>query len=230
MRVALAALIGLLLATNAITFSRYYALKDDRGPELKEESVSDCIPTLARFSTIDPADRESFVEIWNICNHQIFDHLAFNDYALRRSKFLRQEFDERVNLWLVVAITISGVVLAYLQILLSHRAAMKGREIGKDDIEFAVKQNEMSFKSSVAGVAILALSLVFFFIYVKFIYLDQDVGGALTVNDYVLPARGKLIAGPGRLLQAAAAAPAATPAAQLQPTATGAIAAPAPSK
>ncbi len=110
-----------------------------------------------------------YERIWRLCGNQIFNGLCLDDFVIRRDKFIRQEFDERVNLWLVVAITFSGVVLAALQLFMAYNLTVSGKDALPKDSELALESGKLSLKSSVTGLAILALSLAFFIVYVKYI-------------------------------------------------------------
>src|SRR5215831_4375595 len=100
-----------------------------------------------------------YERFWRLCGNQIFNGLYLDDFKIRREKFLRQELDERVNLWLVVSITISGVVLAAVQLFLSYRLAVKGYAEFAKDSELSVEAGKISLRSSITGTVILAISL-----------------------------------------------------------------------
>jgi hypothetical protein len=159
----------------------------------------------------DKISIDSYEQIWRICGNQMYNQMLLNDFTIRREKFLQQELDERVNLWMVVAITISGVMLSGIQLMMSYRLASAGRSEFAKDSELIAEQGKISFRSSVTGVAILSLSLIFFIVYVKWIYTAQDIltekpvslqgptvtprliqgGGALGLPKIVQPENGK---------------------------------------
>jgi hypothetical protein len=123
-----------------------------------------------------------YERIWRLCGNQIFNGLYLDDYLIRRQKFMQQALDERVNLWLVVTITFSGVLLATLQLLLSYKLATdRGHDFAKDS-ELAIEAGKNSLKSSITGVLILALSLAFFMIYVVYIYSIRELPFDRPVN------------------------------------------------
>jgi hypothetical protein len=113
--------------------------------------------------------------VWKLCGNQIFNGLYLDDFIIRRRKFIDQEFDERVNLWLVVTITMSGVLMSAVQLFLSYRLATTGKDIFTKDSELAIESGKVSLKSSIAGLLILTLSLAFFMIYVLYIYSIKEV-------------------------------------------------------
>jgi hypothetical protein len=82
--------------------------------------------------------------------------------------------------------------MSAIQLLMSYKIALSGKEYWSSDATFAIKQGEISFKSSVTGLAIL---LAFFVVYVGWIYPNKDVGAALGLPDpyptgQQLPPRG----------------------------------------
>src|SRR5258706_9256561 len=116
-----------------------------------------------------------YERLLRLCGNEIFNALYLDDFRVRNEKFVRQYLDERVTLWMVVIITISGVVLAAIQLFMSFRLAIKGRaEFGKDN-EVALESGKLSLKSSITGAVILALSFAFFMVYVIWIYTIHEV-------------------------------------------------------
>jgi hypothetical protein len=180
---------GLLVATtlglSVLLVCAYLFVYKNAGAEPKtdspRETVHDCIADTQSLSKVQINNLNDYIGLYNLCNDQIFRNYEYNDFAVRREKFVRQELDERVNLWLVVVITLSGVVLSAVQLVMSYKIALSGKEYWNSDATFAIKQGEMSFKSSVTGLAILAMSLAFFVVYVGWIYPNKEVGEALGV-------------------------------------------------
>ena len=147
---------GLLIATtlglSVLLVCVYLFAYKNAGLEPKadspRETVHDCILDTQSLSKVQINNLNDYIGLYNLCNDQMFRNYEYNDLAVRREKFVRQELDERVNLWLVVIITISGVLM-----------------------------------SAVTGLAILAMSLAFFVVYVGWIYPNKEVGTALGVPD-----------------------------------------------
>ena len=141
---------------------------------VETQALTSCIKGTVDFMKPEKVDFELYEEVWRLCGNQSYNNLVFVDFAIRREKFVQQEFDERVNLWMVVAITISGVVLAGIQLFMSYKLARAGRgDLAKDSLLVA-EQGKISLQSSVTGVVILVLSLVFFIVYVKWIYSVEE--------------------------------------------------------
>jgi hypothetical protein len=178
-------LIAITLGLSVLLVCAYLFVYKNAVPEPKSDNpratVHDCIVETQSLSKVQINNINDYIGLYNLCNDQIFRNYEYNDFAVRREKFVRQELDERVNLWLVVVITLSGVLLSAVQLLMSYKIALSGKEYWNSDATFAIKQGEMSFKSSVTGLAILAMSLAFFVVYVGWIYPNKEVGEALGV-------------------------------------------------
>jgi len=86
-----------------------------------------------------------------------------------------------VLMYMVVLITFAGVFLAGVQLLASYKLASlgKGELAGGGEIQYSA--TGASFKSSVVGLVILALSFAFFLVFVFYVYTfdsEQKVTGA----------------------------------------------------
>ncbi len=83
---------------------------------------------------------------------------------------------DQEKLYMVVLITISGVVLAGVQLLASYKLAVLGRgELAGGGSEINYSANSISFKSSVIGLTILAMSFAFFLVFVIYVYDLRDI-------------------------------------------------------
>ena len=144
------------------------------------KALQDCMENANR--TVQPirSDFPIFKEVWVTCANQIYFIDLMEDFDIRREKLIRQELDERVILWMVVAITMSGVFLAGMQLLGSYKLAASGTakfgEVSNISVEAGKEASKLSVQSSVTGLMILVVSLAFFIVYVKWIYSIQEVG------------------------------------------------------
>lgn len=110
-----------------------------------------------------------------LCSGIIFAQHSMNDFNLRRLKMFQQQYDGIVLLWMVVAITLSGVLLAGFQLFVSFRlASVAGSGLAEAATEITVEQNRLIFKSSVTGLAILLISFAFFLVFVLQIYTLRE--------------------------------------------------------
>jgi len=71
---------------------------------------------------------------------------------------------------MVVSITISGVILAGLQLFASYKLASVGKGVFEATGEANITSHSMAVKSSVVGVVILAISFAFFLVFVLYVY------------------------------------------------------------
>lgn len=138
-------------------------------------AMHDCINEVMQRLSPTPVSAGFYERVWRLCGNQIFNGLYLDDFLIRRQKFIQQELDERVNLWLVVLITISGVALAGIQLFMSYKLAANSRLDFVKDSQVTIEAGKISLRSSITGVLILALSLAFFIIYVLYIYSIHEV-------------------------------------------------------
>jgi hypothetical protein len=140
------------------------------------QQFSSCIDGTFKTIRVSAPDTATYTAVWRLCGEQIYDIDALNDFAIRKEKFTQQELDERVILFLVVAITLSGVCLAGLQLLVSYKLASRRRVNFTEDSTLSLEHDKVSLRSSVTGLMILVVSLGFFIIYVKWVYTIREVG------------------------------------------------------
>ena len=109
-------------------------------------------------------------EVSLVCYNHAYRALLLDDFRIRRTAFVQQQFQGNVMLWMVVTITLSGVALAGLQLLAASRLAATGHASLATDGVLSLERGKISLRSSVTGLLILVVSLAFFGIYVKWIY------------------------------------------------------------
>jgi hypothetical protein len=118
-------------------------------------------------------EKANFLVLQNtaeLCFAKLQDQSYITIFDVNRGKYLEQNFEDRVLLWMVVAITLSGVILAGLQLGASFKLASEGKAEFAKDSDFTLQKDRLSAKSSVTGLLILLISLGFFIIYVKYVY------------------------------------------------------------
>ena len=118
-------------------------------------------------------------DIWErisgICYNEVRNEADLTDFNIRRSVLIEQQSEGRIILWMVVAITLSGVALAGLQLVAAYRLASAGHgEFGSAQ-EVTLEQNKISLKSSVTGLMILVISFAFFMVYVGWVYTVKEL-------------------------------------------------------
>ena len=143
-----------------------------------------CRQAALSFIKPEKIDIGLLAQVSNHCQAQVRGADVLEDFNIRRSKYLQQETEGTVLLSMVVALTVSGVVLAALQLYAAFRLAQAGR--GKFDApnEITLEQSKVSLKSSVTGLLILVVSFAFFIVYVVWVFTIKetkiDVEGAPT--------------------------------------------------
>jgi hypothetical protein len=78
-------------------------------------------------------------------------------------------------LWMVVGITISGVILAGLQLFAGYRLALVGVKGLEPSGDLTIEPKKIAINSTVTGVLILSISLAFFYVFVKYVYLIKEL-------------------------------------------------------
>ena len=113
------------------------------------------------------------------CYEQIRGEGVLSELDIRRSAFIDQAYQGKVVLWMVVAITLSGVALAGLQLVMGYRLIQAGYRLESGDSEVTLERNKIAVRSSVTGLLILTVSFAFFLVYVLWIYTikETSVGG-----------------------------------------------------
>jgi hypothetical protein len=131
--------------------------------------ISDCVSSSSILTGDGKPTVALFTEVQSMCYDRIYGQGLLNDFQLRRLAFVEQAYSQKVVLWMVVVITLSGVLLAGLQVLASYKLAAAGRgEIGTSELNLA--RDKLSLKSSIAGLFILIISFAFFYVFVFEIY------------------------------------------------------------
>jgi hypothetical protein len=139
------------------------------------QALYSCLDRTITSLKLSTLDFDQYERIWRLCGNEVYNQLYLVDFSIRREKLVRQELDERVNLWMVVFITVAGVVLAGIQLLTSYKLASVGITGVDNNSELLIQHNKISLKSSLTGILILAISLVFFMIYVLWIYSVREI-------------------------------------------------------
>jgi hypothetical protein len=147
-------------------------------PELQETateySLAACVSQNLTLLKLDTVELPLLGSLNKLCYSQLHGQGLLHDFKIRRLKFYEQNYGDRVLLWMVVIITVSGVAFAGLQILASYRLAIMGKGEFARDGEIAIEQGKLSLKSSITGLFILIVSFAFFFIFVKNVHLMTE--------------------------------------------------------
>jgi hypothetical protein len=175
---------GVALATvvfASIMVSRSYIA--DNALNLNEsDRISDCTSEL--LGSLKPqaavVDLGMIEHVRFVCYQEVFNEDKLTDWGIRKSAYLNQQVQTPVMLWMVVAITLSGVFLAALQLLAAYRLAALGKAAFEQGGQLSVEHNKISLSSSVTGLMVLAVSFAFFLVFVTKVYLIQESKGSET--------------------------------------------------
>jgi hypothetical protein len=123
-----------------------------------------------------------------LCYRTLHAQHTLNDFLVRREVFQNQHMANTLILWMVLLITISGVLLAALQLIASYQLAAAGRtDELQGDQSLEVARGKLVVRSSVTGLMILVVSLAFFYLYLIFVY-TITFPGSETLSDATPPA------------------------------------------
>jgi hypothetical protein len=136
-------------------------------------------------------------QVSDFCYDQVRGEDLLGDFHVRKLNFVQQEYDSRILLWMVVAITISGVLLAAIQLLAAYRlSSLAGADFASGQGgELKLDPKSISLKSSVTGLLILMISFAFFIVYVRWVYpiqtrMDPEADPAVARPQMTLRAGG----------------------------------------
>jgi hypothetical protein len=135
-------------------------------------NVSDCISTYQSIVVPSAVTVIALADLDVFCYNMIAKQLRIQEQIARDDALELQKFENIVMLWMVVAITLSGVGLAGLQLYASYQLAVTGRGIfmadGATDLSYSDKN--VAIKSSVMGLIILVISFAFFLVFVLYLH------------------------------------------------------------
>src|SRR3984893_10635159 len=134
-------------------------------------SMSDCIGSTLKLLTKEQISSPEQIKFAREhCYSQIRSQGLLNNFYILDLAYIQQYRTNPVLLWLVVGVTISGVILAALQLLAAFQLAMVKDQDMQGGGAMAVKRNEIALKSSVTGLFILLMSFAFFLVFVFYVY------------------------------------------------------------
>jgi len=163
----------LLVNIFGIAVIYYRAPADKIGDEL--DRMSTCRGELLQW--LEPKDRklETWASIQGLCYSQTNEEEALKSFGITQSALVRQQHQVPAMMWMVIAITISGVALSAVQLLISFRLVSAGKGTFEAGGEMSVGRDKLVLKTSVTGVLILVISLGFFYVFVKEVYLIKVI-------------------------------------------------------
>jgi len=108
--------------------------------------------------------------IYSLCDAMTSRKLLYEEQVIRNENFVFQRYENTIIMLMVVSITISGVILAGLQLFASYKLASVGKATFADAGEVTIDSHSLAVKSSVVGVIILAILFGFFLVFVLYVY------------------------------------------------------------
>jgi hypothetical protein len=158
-------------------------------------SMVECHQQVLNRAGLERADVALQGEIRTLCASELSEQGRLNDFQLRRMAYFQQDYAGSVVLWMVVVITISGVILAGLQLAASYNLAASGRSRSPLPPEITdatatdqpsspqgsstlfieaghleVQKDRLILRSSITGLFILVVSFAFFLVFVTEVY------------------------------------------------------------
>jgi hypothetical protein len=112
---------------------------------------------------------------------QARDEYSVFAWQNRRDAFAWQAWSTKVLFWVVIIVVLAGLYLSWMQFYFAHNAPLKVDKPSNDKPSNGVNTVEVNtsgvkITSNVIGLIILTLSIVFFFLYLKFVYHHRCSG------------------------------------------------------
>lgn len=134
-------------------------------------SMAQCTgDTLALLDLKQPPTPEILRHLAEYCYSILRSQGLLHDFAIRKLNFAQQYRANGILMWMIVVITVSGVLLAALQLMASYRLAEASKRALAASGEVSLQRDRIVLRSSVTGLFILLLSFAFFLVYVLYVY------------------------------------------------------------
>lgn len=138
--------------------------------------VNTCMDRYAANPIDDKAAQINLLwSVYSLCDAMTSRKLLYEEQVIRNENFVFQRYENTIIMLMVVSITISGVILAGLQLFASYKLASAGKAVFEQAGEVTLDSHSMAVKSSVVGVIILAISFAFFLVFVLYVYTFTPV-------------------------------------------------------
>jgi hypothetical protein len=148
--------------------------------------IDECVLRYQGIVKPDGFDIDMVDRYRTVCENILAGQYRLETLATSQRIYANQMFQNSVVLWMVVVITVSGVILAGIQLWATYRLALEGKGAIAEGGEATIEHGKLVVRSSVVGIIILALSFAFFAVYVLYVYRITDLPGIETI---VAPAR-----------------------------------------
>lgn len=164
-----------IVVVISIAMSRSYI--GHRSLDMDESGrISECQLRMLKAMRPQPqtVDVSLLGTIYSMCYQEASQEDTLEDFGIRKSAYLNQQVQTPILLWMVVGITLSGVLLAALQLVAAYRLATNGEAAFDQGGQVSIEHGKFSLSSSVTGILILSISLAFFMVFVSRVYLIQE--------------------------------------------------------
>jgi hypothetical protein len=169
------AILAVIFAFAAGSYYGAAALRHE--PASPTATIASCVDVQSRaYSQVSIEVRKELIAF---CYQQISTQYVLDDFPMRQSIFSSQQFTGLVLLWIVVGITVSGVILAAIQLLATYKLAVTRNTPVGEAGELVLAADKIALKSSVTGLFILIISFAFFLTYMNFMANIRAVNGNL---------------------------------------------------
>jgi hypothetical protein len=169
----------------------------DRSVSGEDKVISRCIDAHRSVTSSQLTDIDALSRLNNFCYDTARSQLLVDEENIRKDNFVFQRYENMILLFVVVSLTLSGVILAGLQLLASYKLAVAGRGELAGGAEVSYSKDTVSFKSSVVGLAILFISFAFFMVFVLEVYtLKESTASTPSVPGMSEPFRLRGVPGP----------------------------------
>jgi len=169
-----ATVIGLATLAAILAVVGHQSSRPSRPTTSDHKEITSCIEQYATRIQPQSMDWQVLSSASGFCSYVIQARFAAEEQTIIDDNFVFQRYENQILMFLVIAITISGVVLAALQLLASYRLASAGRGSLAEGGEVSLKRDSVVVNSSVVGVVILAVSFAFFLVFILYVYTIPD--------------------------------------------------------
>jgi hypothetical protein len=179
-----AALVGFLAVVVVALWAIYgiWIRNADLRPVTQTTEAAGVNSCMDRYTAAPADDKAAQINLlWSVyylCDAMTSRKLLYEEQVIRNENFVFQRYENTIIMLMVVSITISGVILAGLQLFASYKLASVGKATFADAGEVTIDSHSLAVKSSVVGVIILAISFAFFLVFVLYVYTFTPVSNS----------------------------------------------------
>lgn len=135
-------------------------------------SMNQCMSeSLGLLGSKSAQTAEGLRDVREHCYSLIRAQGELEDFSVRKLNFFQQYRANGVLMWMVVAVTFSGVGLAGMQLWAAYYLAFANKaSLNGNDATLILKRDQIALKSSITGLFILLISFCFFLVFVFYVY------------------------------------------------------------